>query len=64
MNQILTQQQFEDILFNPDLVVVQKDVSSHLEHTTYAYVYEGKLPIYVAVRHITDKGVSYWKEAI
>ena len=64
MNQILTKDQFEDILFNPDLTVVQKDIESHLEHLTYAYVYEGNLAVYVAVRHITEKGTTYWKEAI
>lgn len=64
MKQQLTQDQFEDILFNPDLTVVQKDVSGHLEHTTYAYVYQGTLAVYAAVRHITEAGTTYWKEAI
>lgn len=64
MNQILTQEQFEDILYNPDLKVVQKDVTGHLEHHTYAYVYEGNLPVYAAVRRITEKGTTYHKEAI
>lgn len=64
MNQILTQDQFEDILFNPDLTVVQKDTTGHLEHWTHAYVYEGNLAVYVAVRRITEKGTTYWKESI
>ncbi|BBC78060.1 cef modifier of supressor tRNAs [Escherichia phage EcS1] len=62
--QPLTQDQFEDILYSPILSVVQKEVTSGLEHHSYAYVYEGDLAIYVAVRHITAKGTTYWKEAI
>lgn len=64
MNQILTKDQFEDVLFNPDLTVVQKEVNGRSEHITYVYVYEGDLAVYVVVRRINEKGTDYWKEAI
>ncbi|AFU63962.1 modifier of suppressor tRNAs [Salmonella phage vB_SenM-AKM_NP4] len=64
MNRILTQEQFEDILFNPELTIVQKEVQGHLEHHTYAYVYENSRAIYAVVRYINENGTSYWKETI
>ncbi|ANA49363.1 cef modifier of supressor tRNAs [Salmonella phage vB_SnwM_CGG4-1] len=64
MNRILTQEQFEDILFNSELTIVQKEVQGYLEHHTYAYVYENNRAIYAAVRYINENGTSYWKETI
>ncbi|UPW39384.1 modifier of suppressor tRNAs [Escherichia phage vB_EcoM_ESCO47] len=64
MKTLLTQDQFEDILFDPELVVVQKEITSGLEHHSYVYVYENDKPVMVAVRHITGEGTTYWKEAI
>lgn len=58
----ITRGQFEDVLFNPDLVVVQKDVNGHLSHTSYVYVYENDKPVYCVVREISDEGIEFWKE--
>lgn len=61
----ITRDEFEDTLYNPNLIVVQKDVTGHLEHTQIAYVYENvndKLPIYGVFRQISNDGTEYWKE--
>lgn len=61
----ITRDEFEDTLYNPDLVVVQKDVAGHLEHTQIAYVYENAgdtLPSYGVFRQISEDGTDYWKE--
>lgn len=56
---------FEDVLYNPNLVVVQKEFSGHLSRTRGAYVYnvvEDKEPVYAVFCEITHEGVEYWKE--
>lgn len=57
--------EFEDVLFNPDLVVVQKEHTSKLTHLSSVYVYEAegdKNPIYAVFREITAEGTEFWKE--
>ncbi|UJJ21996.1 cef-like modifier of suppressor tRNAs [Erwinia phage Virsaitis27] len=57
--------EFEDVLFSNELVVVQKDWSGHLSHTQVVYVFaevEDEMPIYGIFREITEDGTSYWKE--
>ncbi len=57
--------EFEDVLFSNELVVVQKDFSDHLSHTQVVYVYEkvgDTLPIYGIFREISEDGTDYWKE--
>ncbi|QPI13831.1 modifier of suppressor tRNAs [Serratia phage 4S] len=60
-----TREAFEDVLYNPELVVVQKDWSDHLSHTQVAYVFANvndKEPIYAMFREVTEHGTDYWKE--
>lgn len=60
-----TREEFEDTLFNPDLVVVQKEHTDSRSHLTSVYVYanEGdKNPIYGVFREITNQGPDFWKE--
>lgn len=57
--------EFEDVLFNPDLVVVQKEMTSHLCCTQVVYVYasvEDQMPLYGIFREISEDGTDYWKE--
>jgi hypothetical protein len=57
--------EFEDVLFNPDLVVVQKDYTDSLSHLTSVYVYANqgdKNPISGFFREITGEGTDFWKE--
>ncbi|YP_010247033.1 cef modifier of supressor tRNAs [Escherichia phage HX01] len=57
--------EFEDVLFNPDLVVVQKSWTEFLCYTEVVYVYEklgDEMPIYGIFREITENGTTYWKE--
>ncbi|ELS1646877.1 cytochrome C biogenesis protein CcmE [Escherichia coli] len=57
--------EFEDVLFNPDLVVVQKNWTEFLCYTEVVYVYEklgDEMPIYGIFREITENGTTYWKE--
>ncbi|MDP1183279.1 cytochrome C biogenesis protein CcmE [Klebsiella pneumoniae] len=59
----ITQEQFEDIHFNPDLVVVEKTKSLGKEyHITSLFVYENKndkMPKKVFTREITSEGTTY-----
>ena len=60
-----TREEFEDVLFNPDLVVVQKEHSGARSQLTSVYVYanEGdKNPIYGVFREISSIGPDFWKE--
>lgn len=60
-----TNDEFEDVLFEPNLVVVQKEHTSKFTHLTSVYVYEkvgDKQPIYGVFREITEDGTTYWKE--
>lgn len=60
-----TREEFEDVLFNPDLVVVQKEHSDARSHLTSVYVYENegdKNPIYGVFREISSIGPDFWKE--
>ncbi|UNA02377.1 hypothetical protein [Cronobacter phage vB_Cdu_VP8] len=59
----LTQDQFEDVHFSPDLVVVEKSKTYGKElHMTTLYVFEkvgDKDPIRVLHREITAQGTTY-----
>lgn len=60
-----SREEFEDTLYNPDLVVVQKDINGHLSHTDIVYVFadvKDEQPIYGIFREISDEGTDYWKE--
>lgn len=60
-----TREAFEDVLYNPDLVVVQKDCSDHLSHTQVAYVFndvKDQEPAYAMFREVSEHGTDYWKE--
>ncbi|ARW57434.1 modifier of suppressor tRNAs [Serratia phage X20] len=57
--------EFEDVLFSNELVVVQKEWSDFISHTQVVYVFaevEDEMPIYGIFREITEDGTSYWKE--
>lgn len=57
--------EFEDTLYNPNLVVVQKEFSGHLSHTEVVYVFadvKDDVPEYAIFRDISDEGTDYWKE--
>lgn len=57
--------EFEDVLYSNELIVVQKDWADHLSHTQVVYVYEkvgDTLPIYGIFRQISEDGTDYWKE--
>lgn len=58
-------EEFEDVLFNPGLVVVQKEHQDTFSHLTSVYVYDNvddKNPICAVFREITAEGADYWKE--
>lgn len=60
----LSKDEFEDILYNPSLIVVQKETTSDGFHLTSVYVYdsaESKKASYAAYREITADGVCYYK---
>lgn len=63
MKQQITQDQFEDVLYNPSLVVVQKEHTfGKEEHWTWVYVYEAvgdEFPSETYVRVITAAGTTY-----
>lgn len=57
--------EFEDTLYNPDLVVVQKEHTDHLSHTQIVYVFgdvKDEMPLYGIFRYISEDGTDYWKE--
>lgn len=57
--------EFEDTLYNPELVVVQKDFTGHLSHTQVVYVFndvKDEMPEYAIFREISEDGTDYWKE--
>ncbi|HFG0931935.1 TPA: cytochrome C biogenesis protein CcmE [Klebsiella pneumoniae] len=57
--------EFEDVLFNPDLVVVQKDITEFLCYTQIVYVYNKSgdtVPAYAIFREVSENGTDYWKE--
>ncbi|XAI86434.1 cef modifier of suppressor tRNAs [Klebsiella phage SAKp28] len=57
--------EFEDVLFNPDLVVVQKDITEFLCYTQIVYVYNklgDTVPAYAIFREVSENGTDYWKE--
>lgn len=56
---------FEDVQFNPGLVVVEKEHQDNYSHLTSLYVFEtveDKQPIYAMFREITAEGTDFWKE--
>ncbi|UIW11309.1 MAG: modifier of suppressor tRNAs [Enterobacter phage ENC9] len=56
---------FEDVQFNPDLVVVQKEHQDKYSHLTSLYVYndvKDEQPVYAMFREITAEGSDFWKE--
>ena len=60
-----TRDEFEDVLFNPDLVIVQKEHTDSLSHLTSVYVYANqgdKNPISGFFREITAESTNFWKE--
>ncbi|WJZ27890.1 modifier of supressor tRNAs [Serratia phage 92A1] len=64
----ITKEQFEDVMFNPDLVVVQKVHSSNQYHVTVLYVYdkvspEGKITE-AHFREVSSVGTEYWMEKL
>ncbi|AHY24971.1 cef modifier of supressor tRNAs [Pectobacterium bacteriophage PM2] len=58
----ITLEEFEDTLFDPNLIVVQKEVPEKECHTTCVYVIENDVTIYSVDRVITSDGVTFWKE--
>ena len=57
--------EFEDVQFNPGLVVVQKDIGGHLSCMQVVYVYKkvgDTMPIFAIFREISENGTDYWKE--
>lgn len=61
---VLTQDEFEDILYNPSLTIVQKENTLPGFHLTSVYVYdspESKKVSYSVYREITVNGAYYYK---
>lgn len=57
--------EFEDVLFSPDLIVVQKEFTELYTHTQVVYVYNkhgDTIPAYGIFREISEHGTDYWKE--
>ena len=62
----ITQDEFEDVLFNNSLIVVQKNVQqSKTEYLTYLYVFnkiDDKKPSSIYCRYIENYSTFYAKE--
>lgn len=58
----ITPEEFEAILMNPELSVVEKHFHSHLETNQVLFVIKDDEIDFVAVRHITDEGTKIYKE--
>lgn len=65
MENIITQDQFEDIMFNPELTVVQKEKTFGKDyHVTTLYVFDkvdDKTAVAIYEREITASGTVYYK---
>ena len=55
-------EEFEAILMNPELTVVEKHFHNHLETSQVLFVIKDDEIDFVAVRHITDEGTKIYKE--
>ncbi|ADG35981.1 cef [Acinetobacter phage Acj61] len=55
-------EEFEAILMNPELTVVEKHFHNHLETSQVLFVIKDDEIDFVAVRHITDEGTTIYKE--
>ena len=55
-------EEFEAILMNPELTVVEKHFHNHLETSQVIFVIKDDEIDFVAVRHITDEGTTIYKE--
>ena len=55
-------EEFEAILMNPELSVVEKHFHNHLETSQVLFVIKDDEIDFVAVRHITDEGTTIYKE--
>ena len=55
-------EEFEAILMNPELSVVEKHFHNHLETSQVLFVIKDDEIDFVAVRHITDEGTKIYKE--
>ena len=55
-------EEFEAILMNPELTVVEKHFHNHLETSQVIFVIKDDEIDFVAVRHITDEGTTICKE--
>lgn len=66
MKKIITQDQFEDVLYNPSLVVVQKEHTFGKDvHLTTLHVFEdefSEMPVRTLTREITAVGVTFEEE--
>lgn len=60
----VSKEEFEDVQFDPTLVVVQKEHTYNLLHVTVLYVFEtetSKEELYSMVREITENGTVFFK---
>lgn len=60
----VTKEYFEDVQFDPNLVVVQKENTTELQHITVLYVFESetsKTELYSVIRMISDTGTTFFK---
>lgn len=55
-------EEFEAILMNPELSVVEKHFHNHLETSQVLFVIKDDEIDFVAVRYITDEGTKIYKE--
>ena len=55
-------EEFEAILMNPELTVVEKHFHNHLETNQALFVIKDDEIDFIAVRHITDEGTKIYKE--
>ena len=55
-------EEFEAILMNPELSVVEKHFHNHLETSQVLFVIKDDEIDFIAVRHITDEGTKIYKE--
>ena len=59
---LITQEEFDSILFNPDLVVIEKHFHNHLETNQVLFVIEDNEIAFTAIKRITSGKTEIYKE--
>lgn len=61
--EVITQEEFDAVLMNPELCVVEKTFYSKFETNQVLFVIKDNEIDYVLVKEVTDKGTLIYKEA-